>query len=231
MLAHPALASIARPPPALRLRAAVPQLLGTLAILASAAPAPVTLLAMLAWWTLTLRDLTARELGLACGLNLLFTALDIGAVRAGVFVFHHPDWMGLPWWEPVMWGFYGVHGLRLVGGTAERPRWWACVLAVAFAAPYVAIADPSRLALAAGGVLAMALAAMHRPADLAATGYFALLGVLIECTGMAAGQWSYPHSPTLPIAAVLMWAGAGLFMGRLVHWWIPPCPTNPRSSS
>lgn len=203
-----------------RLRAAAPQLLGTVAILATAPPAPVLLAALLAWWSLTIRGLTGRELVLALGLNLLFTAMDIGAVRAGVFVFHHPDWMGLPWWELAMWGFYGVHGLRLVGGGGERPRWWVIVLAVAFAVPYLSIPDPGWLAAVAGGVLLFALGGMHRPADLAATGYFALLGVVIELTGMAVGHWGYPQSASLPAGAVVMWAGVGLFVGRLASWWV-----------
>jgi hypothetical protein len=209
-----------------RLRAAAPQLLGTVALLAAAPPAPVLLAALLSWWALSIRGLTGRELVLALGLNLLFTGMDIGAVRAGVFVFHHPDWMGLPWWELAMWGFYGVHGLRLVGGGAGRPRWWVIVLAVAFAVPYLSIPDPAWLAAVAGSVLLLALGCMHRPADLAATGYFALLGVVIELTGMAVGHWSYPQSAALPAGAVVMWAGVGLFVSRLTFWWVHGRPVS-----
>lgn len=203
-----------------RLAAAAIQVLGTAAVLAIAPPAPVLLAALLAWWALTIRRLTWRELVLAAGLDLLFTAMDIGAVRAGVFVFHHPDWMGLPWWELAMWGFYGVHGLRLVGGDAGRPGWRDAACAAAFAIPYLSIADPDRLAAASGAILAIAMVRMHRPADLVAAGYFALLGVAIELTGMAVGHWSYPQTSGLPIGAVLMWAGVGLFTRRLCAWWV-----------
>ena len=77
------------------------------------------------------------------GVNLLFSMLDLGALRGGVFRFEHPDLIGLPAYEFFLWGFYTLNALRFVGCAPAKPRLIpALVLAVLFALPFATITAP-----------------------------------------------------------------------------------------
>lgn len=195
------------------------QLLLTLGILAWVPGGWAKLAGFLVVWAATFRRLSRRELAAYVAVCLLFVVMDIMAVREGVFAFCFPDYLGLPVWEFVIWGFYVLHTLRMLKGPAPRaPLWRALLLAVAFAVPFASLSDPSMLLLASGMVLALSLACFHARDDLIYGGYMIALGALFEYTGVAAGQWSYPGDPPggVPLWFATMWGGIGLFTRRLV---------------
>jgi hypothetical protein len=200
----------------------------TLAVLAWAPGNFLKLGLLLALWAATFGRLSPRELVLFIGGSLLFAVLDMGAIRQGLFRFAAPDFLGLPAYEFVLWGFYLLHALRLLGGPPPAGHWAGVLpLAAVFALPFLTLTDPRWLTVAAAGLLVLLLVRFHAPWDWAYVGYLALMGLLVEATGVAAGLWTYPGDPGLgiPVWFVAMWGGIGLFLRRLVLPLVrPPGP-------
>jgi hypothetical protein len=195
------------------------QLFGTCAVLALAPGNAIKLVILLVLWTLTFGRLSGRELLAALVVCTAFTAMDAEMVRRGAFAFDHPDVAGLAAYEFVMWGFYVLHVARTLGGYASRSRLVAAaVLALVFAATFATLADPRALAVTASVVLIVALWVFRERMDFAYAGYMALVGLLIEYTGVWSGQWHYPGAPIggVPFWSLPMWAGVGVFARRLV---------------
>jgi len=158
-------------------------------------------------------------LALMIGVNLLFVAMNIAALRKGLFQFSKPDALGMPLFEFVMWGFYTLHTIRMLcGATPEGSRRLPVIMAVVFALPFCTIGGARELTLVSGTVVAASLVVFHEPMDLAYAGYMALLGAAVEYIGVGTGQWWYPGSPAggVPLWFVTMWAGIGLFTRRLL---------------
>jgi hypothetical protein len=196
------------------------QLLGTLIVLGWVPGNQVKLAVMVVIWTIGFGGLSLAELAAAASINLLFIIMDEGALRQGIFEFHHQDVIGLPVYEFFIWGFYILHTVRFLGGSAARPRriLWALGLAVIFALCFSVISSPTLLAVAAGAVLALSLLLFHEPMDFTFTVYMAAMGALVEYVGVGTGQWSYPRAPGggVPLWSFVMWGGIGLFTRRLL---------------
>jgi hypothetical protein len=196
------------------------QLVATVIILGWLPGNSVKLSAMLIIWAVGFGPVSWAELAVAGIVNLLFIAMDVAALRQGLFLFHHPDAIGLPFYEFFIWGFYIFHLVRYLGGPAARPRRlrWALGMALIFSACFSLIQDSALLAMAAAGVLVVCLLLFHEPMDLAFTTYMAGMGALVEYVGVGTGQWSYPSAPAggVPIWSFAMWAGIGLFTRRIL---------------
>src|SRR5436190_1426312 len=82
------------------------QLAGTVAIVALVPSNAIKAALLPCWWLLTFPRLRASEIifyAIAC---VFFTVMDVLSVAQGVFTFDHPDILGLPYYEPLLWGFY-----------------------------------------------------------------------------------------------------------------------------
>lgn len=195
------------------------QLAGTVATLAWTPGNVGKLITMIIVWLLGFRGLSRNDLLLMLGINTLFTIMNLGALRQGIFVFQNPDLLGLPVFEFFMWGFYVLHTLRFIGGRPTRsPLIWIIVMAVAFATPFTTIADPKLLLLVTAIILAGCFAFYHEGIDFAYAGYMIFVGAVIEYTGVSAGQWHYPAPPPggVPFWFITMWGGIGFFVRRLL---------------
>ena len=195
------------------------QLIGTLLVLAFVPTNAGKLLAFLVLWAVTFRHLSAPEVALAALACVFFSAMNAASLKQGIFVFDHPDLLGMPVYEFFMWGFYLLHTKRVLGGAApesRRPVIWA--LAVLYSAAFAAIPNPELLLLATGILLAIGLLLCHERLDLAYVTYMVILGAAIEYTGVHSGQWHYPGNPPggVPVWFVTLWGGVGFFLRRLV---------------
>jgi hypothetical protein len=211
----------------------VVQLLVTLAIFAWVPGNAWKAGAFLALWLATFWPLTRREVVLYVVMSAFFAVLDVMSVSKGVFQFDHPDLLGLPIYEFFMWGFYLLHGFRMLDGRPpEKDLPTTLVLVAVFALPFVTIPDQQWLTVAAGLVLLAALIRYHAPQDLAYVGYFALLGAAVEFVGVHSGQWHYPTPPAwgVPFWFLIMWGGVGLFARRLIQRWVYPERANATTS-
>ncbi|MGH8714373.1 MAG: hypothetical protein ACREYB_10240, partial [Casimicrobiaceae bacterium] len=167
----------------------------------------------------TFRRVTVAEIGLFLIIGIFFSLMNVVALRHGVFHFDHPDLLGLPAWEFLMWGYYVIHLIRMVDGeTPSRQSGRALCLAAVFAIPFLAIQDQRLLLLASTAAIGVAFVFFHQKLDFAYAGYLILVGALIEYTGVWSGQWAYPGDPPggVPLWFVTLWGGVGLFTRRLV---------------
>jgi hypothetical protein len=195
------------------------QLLTTIAVLGWVPGNSAKLLIMVVVWSLGFQRLAAAELLMMVGVNVLFALINSAALARGVFRFDHPDFLGMPVYEYVMWGYYTLHTIRLLGGKPSRGRFIvSAAAAVGFVLPFATIADPALLLLTSATLLAVCLALFHQWMDLFYGGYMAAVGALVEYVGVQTGQWHYPgqHYAGVPLWFLTMWAGVGLFTRRLL---------------
>ncbi len=195
------------------------QLLATAAILGWVPGNPAKLLTMLIVWGLGFGRIRAAEWLAMAGVDLFFVVMNVAALNRGVFAFDHPDLLGMPVYEYLMWGFYTLHTIRFLDGAAPRGRLaLALAAAVVFALPFALIADPTALLAVCGLMLATGLGLFRQPMDFAYAGYMAAVGGLIEYVGVSTGQWHYrgQNYGGVPLWSFVMWAGVGLFTRRLI---------------
>lgn len=195
------------------------QLLTTVAVLAWVPGNWAKLLTMVVIWGLGFGRLATAELLMMAGVNVLFALINSLALARGIFRFDHPDLLGMPVYEYVMWGYYTLHTIRLLGGKPPRGSFIvSAVAAMGFVLPFATIADPALLLLTSATLLAVCLALFHQRMDLFYAGYMAAVGALVEYVGVGTGQWHYPgqHYAGVPLWFLTMWAGVGLFTRRLL---------------
>lgn len=177
---------------------------------------------LLVLWMLTFSRFTHAEWILYVAACIFFTAMNILSLRQGIFAFTAPDFLGMPFYEFFMWGFYLIHVKRIVGGpapvTASWQAWLSWILALFYAISFSIIADSNTLLLVTGVLLIAAIAFFHERLDLCYVGYMVFLGAAVEYTGVLSAQWSYPGHPPggVPLWFVTLWGGVGLFLRRLV---------------
>lgn len=213
------------------LRNAVLQVAVTLTVLAWV-PGTITKTAvLLGLWALLFLPLARAELGMIVGVCIFFFGMNASALKQGIFKFHDPDVLGMPFWELVMWGFYLLHVYRFWGGVlpdTRRRNLTAWVLGLLFSAAFSVITDQLLLFWVTAGLLLLALVIFHDRLDLAYAGHMVLLGAMVEYVGVHSGQWLYPMEfpGGVPPWFITMWGGIGLFFRRLVLPWM----SSPRTA-
>jgi hypothetical protein len=119
------------------------------------------------------------------GIDVLFSAMDLGALHSGVFRFRQPDLLGLPIYDFFMWNFFTLNALRFIGRPPARPRLVpSLALAILFAVPFATVTQPVILFRVASLVLIAGLAVLREPVDFAYTGYLIGVGCVIEYVGV-----------------------------------------------
>ncbi|MDH4099366.1 MAG: hypothetical protein OEV28_02175 [Nitrospirota bacterium] len=149
---------------------------------------------------------------------IFFTIMNALSLKQGVFIFNHPDFLGMPWYELAMWGFYLVHTWRMVDGPLPTgPRTKAGLVALGYVVAFSVISDQHILLLVTAILLALGLFFFHERLDIAYTGYMVFLGATIEYTGVLSGEWHYPGDPWggVPLWFITLWGGVGLLLRRL----------------
>lgn len=194
------------------------QLPATLFILAFVPGNIAKLIVFLIVWTLTFRPFSKVELIFFATTCLFFTGMNAASLQQGIFVFRHPDFLGMPVYELFMWGFYLLHTNRLIGGIAPPTERMAWVLALLYSIAFATISDQTLLLVVTGALLAIGLFRFHEILDLAYVGYMVFLGAAFEYTGVWSGEWYYPGNPVggVPLWFITLWGGVGLFLRRLV---------------
>jgi hypothetical protein len=125
------------------------QVLGTIATLGWVPGNAAKLMMMVVIWAFGFGRIRAAELAAMGLVNLIFVLMNQAALKRGIFVFDHPDLLGLPAYEFLTWGFYTLHAIRFLNGKPPQGRWIIVVIATgAFAVPFGAIADADFLFLA-----------------------------------------------------------------------------------
>ena len=200
------------------------QVLATLATLGWVPGNAAKLVTMVVIWGLGFGRIRAAEIAAMAAINVLFVVMNQAASKQGIFAFDHPDFLGMPAYEFLTWGFYTLHTIRFLNGAPPQGRWITVLISTgAFAVPFGAIADPNVLFFASASLLLVFFAMYHEPMDLAYAGYLAVVGQLVEHVGEATRQWHYPGQSWggVPLWLLTLWAGFGLFTRRLVLPLLP----------
>ncbi|WP_227816456.1 hypothetical protein [Nitrogeniibacter aestuarii] len=191
----------------------------TLVVLAFVPGNLLKTLVLLGAWGVFFWPLQRKEAILFVAMSLLFVVMNYGALDRGVFFFTDPDFLLMPAFEFVMWGFYVLWLLRAVqpgvpAGSIRVPL----ALAVVFSLPFMLVPDHVLLLVLSGSVVLVGLILFHERDDLMCAGVMALLGAAIEYVGTGVGLWGYSNPPAggVPFWFVTMWSGIGLLARRLV---------------
>lgn len=197
------------------------QLIGTLLILVFVPGTMFKAATFIAWWFLTFGTVTVLEGAIFVAANLLFGIMDINTVKSQAFVFASGDVMGVPYYEFLLWGFYILHVRRATAAVAAHSSKrlpLALLLATIFGVVFSAAPDHSTRLWAPAAAIGLALLFFHTAKDLANMGYMLAVGTLVEYTGVFNGLWMYPGEfpGGIPLWFVTVWAGVGLFAGRLL---------------
>jgi hypothetical protein len=148
------------------------QFLGSLLILGAPLTNPLKLVLFLLLWAATFRPVARREWLAVMFVCLVFTGMDIGAIRKGVFYFLHPDVAGLPLYEPFVFGFLALNAMRLLKGPLPQRRrgWLVYALAVLFMIPFQLTARSDVLFWTTLAILLATLSFFHEKLDIAYAG-------------------------------------------------------------
>lgn len=190
----------------------------TLAVLVLAPNNISRVVALLVVWSLTFRSIKRGELAFFLVICLIFTGMNFASLQAGIFSFTDPDVLGQPWFELLMWGFYALHALRLLGTDAPRfDGWFIGPLTILFSACFATLNSGWPLLLGSGTLLAIGLLRFHERRDWLFVTYFVAMGVAVEYTGVNAGLWQYPNPPLggVPLWFITLWGGVGFLLHRL----------------
>ncbi len=179
----------------------------------------VLLALLLACWWIVFRPVTAAELMMFGVAAVFFLFQNYVTLRAGLFEFKFKDILLMPYYEPLLWGFYFLGMKRFISGQAS-PR--LSVVRKAIAAVVITSAafslfsfDSRALFLATACSTIVLFVLFHEKLDV----YYALcglgLGFIIELFGVSTGLWWYPAPDFLgiPYWFATMWISVGL-LGR-----------------
>jgi len=173
---------------------------------------------LLSWWVV-FHPLSAGELVMFAVAGTFFLFQNYVTLRAGLFEFRFKDILLMPYYEPLLWGFYFLSLKRFISGQA-RPNLSVdkraiAALVVTSLAFSVFSFDSRAIFLATTCSTIILFALFHERLDV----YYALcglgLGLTVELFGVSTGLWWYPAPDFLgiPYWFATMWISVGL-LGR-----------------
>jgi len=179
----------------------------------------VSAVLLAAWWLLFF-PLARVEYVLFVLAAAFFTVQDFVTLKDGLFAFRDRDFLLMPYFEPLLWGFYFLSMKRFVSGTAddapplEAKAFIAVVVTSIMFGSFPTGARPLLIATTCSTVFLFAL--FHTRRDLQYAIYSLVLGLVVELFGVRIGVWSYPKSDFLgiPFWFATMWISVGLLARR-----------------
>lgn len=194
------------------------QLVGTLLILAFLPGNLVKLSLFALLWVITFKGFAKNEIIFYLVVCVFFTVMNVLSLKQGIFAFNYPDILGVPYYELVMWGFYLLHTVRMLGGAVPKgPERSAVILLALYCVAFSVIPDQTVLLIVTGILLSFGLYLFHEPMDWMYVFYMVGLGAAIEYTGVWSGQWHYPGDVFggVPLWFITLWGGVGFFVRRV----------------
>lgn len=176
--------------------------------------APLTVL-----WALLFYPFRPAELVMWVIAAMFFLVQNYVCLRAGLFEFRDKDILLMPYYEPLLWGFYFLSMKRFISGTAGNQAGFGWRSVAGLAATSTAFSlfsyDSDALFVATLCSTGLLLILFHTSRDLSYAMYALAMGVVVEIFGVSTGLWSYPEPDVLgiPYWFATMWMSVGL-LGR-----------------
>ena len=170
-------------------------------------------------WSLLFAPFGASELIVFAIAACFFLLQNYVCLRAGLFEFRFKDVLLMPYYEPLLWGFYFISMKRFISGTtAERlvvDKKSVAGLVLTSVLFSVFSFDSHALFVATACSTAFLFFLFHSELDLYYASYALILGFIIELFGVSTGLWWYPAPDVLgiPYWFATMWISVGL-LGR-----------------
>ncbi len=195
-------------------------LAGTLLLIRTVPWSPALVLLLPVFWSALFRPLSRNEYLLFVVAGVFITAQNYTVLRTGAFAFSQQDFLLMPFYEPLLWGFYFLTLKRFFAQHEQverlEPQALLGLLGVSLAfGLFAGTGWLSPAVFVAGGIL---VALFHTREDIW-HGLFALvMGFVVEVFGVSTGQWSYPAPDMLgiPFWFAPMWVSVGILGRRLL---------------
>ena len=181
-------------------------------------PAATLLLTVI--WALVFYPVRLNELIVFALAGVFFLGQNYVCLKAGLFEFRFKDVLLMPYYEPLLWGFYFLSMKRFLG-TADNKSNWAKSVAglVATSIAFSVFSFNSRvLFVATACSTAFLFLLFHSKRDLQHALFGLTLGFVVEVFGVRTGLWSYPAPDFLgmPFWFATMWLSVGLLGYRFL---------------
>lgn len=170
-------------------------------------------------WFFLFRPLSRREILLFIVAGFFITFQNYSVLRTGAFSFAIQDFLLMPYYEPLLWGFYFLNIKRFFGHDEGVGLEWRAVFGLACVSlAFGVFSGTAWHSAAVFTALAVLLSVFHSPQDLAYGAYALGLGFVVELFGVSTGAWSYPDPDFLgiPFWFAPMWISVGLLGRRLL---------------
>lgn len=170
-------------------------------------------------WSVLFAPFGAGEVVVFVLASLFFLLQNYVCLRAGLFEFRFKDVLLMPYYEPLLWGFYFISMKRFISGAAKEDvvidkKSVAGVVLTSVLFSLFSF-DSRALFVATACSTAFLFFLFHSKLDLYYAFYGLALGFIIELFGVTTGLWWYPAPDFLgiPYWFATMWISVGL-LGR-----------------
>jgi hypothetical protein len=173
-------------------------------------------------WFLLLRPLHRAEWILFVLVGVFFVGQNYAVLSAGGFAFRQKDILLMPYYEPLLWGYWFLNISRFAAEPSGQINLhWRAFLGVVVTAAMFTVLGANSDHLLWGTLVssALLLVLFHEAADVRQGLYAMALGFAIEYFGVSQGFWSYPHPDILgmPYWFATMWFSIGILGRRFVQ--------------
>jgi hypothetical protein len=181
---------------------------------------PLTPAVLLIFWYFLFRPWHPAEVIMVAIAALFFLIQNYLVLQRGGFSFRDRDLLLMPYYEPLLWGFYYLTLKRLIGESSPPPLGWPAAFGLAVTGVCFSLFSGDSSALFSATLLSTGLLLLlfHQRYDLAYALAALAMGLLVELFGVTAGLWRYPQPDILGIPwwFATMWLSVGLLGRRLL---------------
>ena len=176
------------------------------------------LLLPILWYGL-FRPFTREDLLIFIVAGMFITIQNYTVLRTGAFAFARRDFLLMPYYAPLLWGFYFLSLRRFFAEGEGKGLGWKAVAGLgAMSLAFGLFAGTPLLQAAVFSATAFLFVMFHSRRDLEHGLYTLLMGFAVEVFGVASGEWSYPRPDMLgiPFWFAPMWIAVGILGRRLL---------------
>jgi hypothetical protein len=197
-------------------------LLGTLVTLLFVQDSLVIVVILLALWLLAFYPISRTETAMFVTAAVFFLGQNYAVLQAGGFYFKHREILLMPYYEPLLWGFYFLHIKRFTCDPYDGVHLeLKSVFGFGITVLAFTLFSTNTTLLFISTLISTSLLCLffHQVYDVYHAGYALLLGVIIEVFGVSTGLWWYPEPDILgmPYWFMTMWLSVG-WLGRRFLW-------------
>lgn len=167
-------------------------------------------------WTLTFRKVTLQEILIFLISCLFYTIADYIVISKNIFTFTNTNIWNMPYYEPLMWGYYFVHAKRLIGDYPVKNLTHGIIFTLMFISSLTFLKNEKAILITAALLLLVALCFFFKTKyDFLYAGYFLFIGCIIEYIGTKTNIWSY-HIDNHYAWWIITWTGSGIVLYRTI---------------